>query len=185
MEDSQIIELYYARNEDAIAATDRKYGPYCRTIAGNVLSLREDAEECVSDTWLAAWNRMPPDLPQCLRAFLGRITRNLAISRFRASRAQKRCGGMEVLLSELEDCIPAARTLEEEIDSRRLGEVLSGWLDSLEREERILFVRRYWYGDAVKDLAAELGCTANQLTQRLLRLRKKLRRHLEREGVDL
>ena len=185
MEDSQIIDLYYARNEDAIVQTDAKYGPYCRTIAKNVLSFYEDTEECVNDTWLAAWNRMPPDLPRCLRAFLGRITRNLAISRVRANRAQKRYNGMEVLLSELAECIPAARTLEEEIDSRRLGEVLSQWLDTLDREDRILFVRRYWYGERVMDLAAEQGVWPEKLTQKLLRLRKKLRKALEQEGVDL
>ena len=185
MEDSQIIDLYYARNQDAIVQTDRKYGPYCRTVARNVLSVREDAEECVNDTWLAAWNRMPPDLPRCLRAFLGRITRNLAISRFRASRAQTRYSGMEVLLSELSECIPAARTLEEEIDSRRLGALLSQWLDTLDREDRILFVRRYWYGERVADLAAEQGLRPEKLSQKLLRLRRKLRKALEQEGVDL
>ena len=179
MEDSQIIDLYYARNEDAIVQTEVKYGPYCRAIAKNVLSYYEDTEECVNDTWLAAWNRMPPALPRCLRAFLGRMTRNLAISRFRASRAQKRYNGMEVLLSELAECIPAARTLEEEIDSRRLGELLSQWLD------RILFVRRYWYGERVMDLAAEQGVWPEKLTQKLLRLRKKLKQVLEQEGVDL
>ena len=184
MEDHQIIGLYHRRDETAISATDEKYGPYCRTIALNLLDSREDAEECVSDTWLAAWNRMPPDRPQSLRAFLGRVTRNLSISRWRAARAQKR-GGAEILLSELEDCIPAARTLEEEIDSRQLGRVISAWLDGLAQEDRWLFLRRYWYGDSVNAPAGDLGTTANHLSQRLLRLRKKLRRTLEQEGVDL
>ena len=98
MDDETIIKLYFQRSERAISETDAKYGPYCRSIALNILSVREDAEECLNDTWHAAWNRMPPDLPQCLRAFLGRITRNLSISRFRADHAQKRFSGMEVLL---------------------------------------------------------------------------------------
>ena len=185
MEDSQIIDLYYARNEEAIPATDRKYGPYCRTIARNVLSRWEDTEECVNDTWLTAWNRMPPDLPQCLRAFLGRITRNLAISRFRANRAQKRGSGMEVLLSELEDCIPASQTVELEIEEKELTEHIDRWLRSLDREDRILFVRRYWNGDSVQDLARELGIRPNAMTKRLLRLREGLRQHLEKMGVAL
>ena len=185
MDDLAIVELYHRREEQAIAESDKKYGALCRSIALRLLDFREDAEECVNDTWHAAWNRMPPERPCSLGAFLGRITRNLSVSRWRRDRAQKRHDGMEVLLSELEDCIPAPGTVEEELDRRWLAQAISRWLDGLEDGDRRLFIRRYWYGDTVKELAAERGERANALSQRLLRLRKALRAFLESEGVEL
>ena len=185
MDDLAIVELYHRREEQAIAESDKKYGSLCRSIALRLLGLREDAEECVNDTWHAAWNRMPPDRPQALGAFLGRITRNLSVSRWRRDRAQKRYDGMEVLLSELEDCIPAPGTVEEALDRRRLAQAISAWLDNQTSEDRRLFIRRYWYGDPVKELAAERGERANALSQRLLRLRRALRAFLESEGVEV
>lgn len=128
---------------------------------------------------------MPPDRPQALGAFLGRITRNLSISRWRRDHAQKRYDGMEVLLSELEDCVPIPGTVEEELERQQLAQSISAWLDSLEGEDRRLFIRRYWYSDPVKKLAAERGEGANALSQRLLRLRKGLRAFLESRGVEL
>ena len=185
MKDHQIIDLYWQRDPAAIAETDRSYGRYCLQIAKNILTLTWDAEECVNDTWLAAWNQMPPSRPQCLRAFLGRIVRNVSISRWRANRAQKRYNGMELLLSELEDCLPAAQTVEEVIDHQLLTETIARWLNGLDEAHRMLFVRRYWYGVTVPELAQDWGCNPKQMTQRLLRLRRKLRAHLEAEGVDL
>lgn len=185
MEDGEIIGLYHQRNEKAIQESDRKYGGMCRRIAKNILYIREDAEECVNDTWYAAWNSMPPGRPQSLGAFLGRITRNLSISRWRSGHAKKRGGGMEILLSELDDCVPAADLVEQRISQKELARVLDAWLDSLPKEESVLFVRRYWYGDAVKILAAKKRCTPNQMAQQMLRLRKKLKRFLEQEGVQL
>lgn len=185
MEDQQIIDLYNARCEQAISETDRKYGSFCRQLALSILTIREDAEECVSDTYFTVWNKIPPELPRSLRAFLGRITRNLCISRYRANHAQKRYSGMDLLLSELNDCVPAPKTTEELADSRRLGELISQWLDTLSAEDRVLFVRRYWYGDALRDLALEAGCGTNQLAHRMLRLRSRLRAALEAEGVGI
>ena len=185
MDDLAIVELYHRREEQAIAESDKKYGSLCRSIALRLLGFREDAEECVNDTWHTAWNRMPPDRPQALGAFLGRITRNLSVSRWRRNRAQKRYDGMEVLLSELEDCVPAPGTVEADLERRQLAQFISAWLDSLEDEDRRLFIRRYWYGDMVKELAAERGEGANGLSQRLTRLRKNLRTFLESEGVKL
>ena len=185
MDDLAIVELYHRREEQALAESDKKYGAQCRSIALRLLGFREDAEECVNDTWHAAWNTMPPDRPQALGAFLGRITRNLSISRWRRDRAQKRYDGMEVLLSELEDCVPAPGTVEEALDRRQLARSISAWLDSLEDEDRRLFIRRYWYGEAVKELAAQRGERVNTLSQRLLRLRHALRTFLESEGVEL
>lgn len=185
MEDTGIIELYHARNERAIAESERKYGAFCRAVAMNLLRVREDAEECVNDTWHAAWNRMPPDRPQSLKAFLGRITRNLSVSRFRAARAQKRYDGMEILLSELDDCVPDSRGVEETAEGYDLSGLISCWLDRLSTDDRTLFLRRYWYGDAVKDLAHLWNCTPNKMAQRMFALRRDLKDYLEKEGVIL
>lgn len=182
MDDLAIVDLYHRRNEQAIVESDKKYGALCRSIALRLLGLREDMEECVNDTWLAAWNRMPPDRPEALGAFLGRLTRNLSISRWRRDHAQKRYRGIEILLSELEDCVPTPSTVEAVWEREQLARSISAWLDGLEQTNRQLFIRRYWYGDGVKTLAAERGEGANALSQRLRRLRKELRTFLESEG---
>lgn len=184
MEDKEIIGLYHARDEQAIAESDKKYGPYCRAIALNLLSVKEDAEECVSDTWHAAWNRMPPEWPACLKAFLGRITRNLSISRFRAGQAQKR-RGVEVLLSELEECVPSNQSTEETVLVHELTAILDRWLEGLSADDATLFLRRYWYGEKVGAIALAWGVPANRLSQRLHVMRKSLRTYLEAEGVTV
>ena len=183
MEDGRIIQLYYERKEQAIAESDRKYGKLCRRIAGNILGVREDAEECVNDTWYTAWTCVPPQRPRSLGAFLGRITRNLAISRWRNHHAAKRYNGMEVLLSELDECIPDASDVEQAVDRKELAGYLNRWLDSLPQKDAVLFVRRYWYGDAVNTLAAACHCTPNQMSGRMMRLRKKLKAYREQEGI--
>ena len=185
VEDERIIALYHSRNEAAVTETERKYGGFCQTIALNILSSREDAEECVNDTWYVAWTRMPPEKPRSLKAFLGRITRNLSISRFRANRAQKRCNGLELMLSELEECVPSAVDVERIIEQQELSGHISDWLETLPEDDRSLFVRRYWYGDAVKALAAEQKCTENQLVQKMRWMRGRLKNHLESKGVEL
>ncbi len=185
MDDTQIIDLYFARDEQAIAETEQKYGRFCWRIAMNVLDVWEDAEECVSDTYLSAWKQIPPAIPQSLKAFLGRIVRNLSISRFRAMRAKKRYNGMEVLLSELGDCVPSDRNVEQAVEAKELSGYISDWLDSLSAEDCALFVRRYWFGDPVQELAKRCGITAAQMAQRMLRLRKGLRTALEEKGVVL
>lgn len=184
MNDREILALYQRRQEAAIAATAEKYGGLCRRISENLLG-PEDAEECVNDVLHAAWTRIPPEAPNSLGAWLGRVTRNLSISRFRKNRAQKRHTGMDVLLSELNDCLPDPVDVAEAVEAAELSEILSSWLDCLPREDRSAFIRRYWYGDAVQKLAEEIGCTPAQMSQRLLRLRKKLKKHLEAKGVCL
>ncbi len=185
MEDEAIVRLYWDRDEAAIAETDRKYGPFCHRMALNILSVREDAEECVSDTWQRAWETMPPQLPRSLMAYLGRIVRNLSLSRYRAQHALKRFAGQEALLSELGDCLPGPETVEGAVEGRRLTQAVTKWLDALPREERILFLRRYWYGDPLQELAGHTGTTPAKLAQRMLRLRRSLKAHLEREEVEL
>ncbi len=184
MEDSEIITLYHKRDESAIAETDRKHGGFCRRLAGNILTSREDAEECVNDTWLAAWNSMPPEWPDSLKAFLGRIVRNLAISRYRRNRAAKRYSGIEIMLSELGECVPES-CAELEVGRGELAEAISGWLSGLEPEDRRLFVRRYWYGESAAELAKERGETANKMVKRMQRLRNSLRKRLEEEGEEI
>ena len=185
MEDEKILDLYIQRNERAITETAAKYGAYCGAVADKILGCPEDTEEILNDTWLAAWKDIPPRQPGCLRAYLGRITRNLALSRFRFYRTKKRYAGLETLLSELEDCIPAPGTPETELERRELSRLISSWLGGLEPEQRQLFVRRYWHGVPVRRLAREAGIGQNAMAQRLARLRQSLKARLEQEGAEL
>ena len=185
LSDADIVALFFARSPDALTAVQTKFAPYLHTVAFNILASREDAEECVNDTWQAAWERIPPQQPRVLSAFLGRITRNLAISRFRRNTAKRRDAGLGVLLSELEDCVPAGETTEEAFDRKLLGEHISRWLESLPADDRALFLRRYWYGEQLQDLAEETGISYSKLTQRMYRLRLSLKAALEAEGVIL
>lgn len=185
MEDVQIIGLYWLRDENAIRETDRKYGAFCHRIAMNILQCFQDSEECVSDAYGRCWDTIPPQRPQSLRAYLGAIIRNLSISRYRSFHAQKRFSGAETLLSELADCIPAPDSVQRTVESRELSELISRWLEGLPAGDRALFIRRYWNGDPVKDLAEELGVRPNAMTKRLLRLREALRICLEEEGVSV
>ena len=184
MEDSDIIVLYERRDEEAIRQTELQHGTFCRRLAGNFLRDLRDVEECLSDTWLAAWNQIPPEKPLCLRAFLGRITRNLAVSRYRRNQAVKRGSGLETVLDELEEALPGA-DLQQQLEQKELSRVISQWLDDLPREDRILFVRRYWMGESVKDLAAFAGETPNRMARKMQRLRQSLRRRLEQEGESV
>ena len=183
MEDMQIIELYWRRDEQAITETDRKYGPFCHRIAMNILSCFQDSEECVSDAYGKTWDTIPPTRPDSLRAYLGRIVRNLSLSRYRSRHAQKRFSGMEVLLSELEDCVPVPDRTHQQVEAEELGRVISRWLRGLPEDDRSIFLRRYWNGEAVKELARDAGLRPNAMTKRLLRLREDLRRYLEGEGI--
>ena len=185
MEDNQIIELYFSRDEAALVETAKKYGTFCLRIAMNVLNVQEDAEECVNDTYHKAWKEIPPTRPDSFKAFLGRIVRNCSISKYRALHAKKRGSGMELMLSELSDCVPAAGTVEQEIEARELAAYIDEWLSGLAVEERVLFVRRYWYGDEVRQLAKQSGVSGVQMTQKMLRLRKRLKAFLEKKGVVL
>ena len=185
MEDTAIIGLYWARDEEAVAASDEKYGGLCRRLSQNILDSREDAEECVNDTWRRAGDTMPPQRPGSLRAYLVKITRNLSIDRWRAKRAEKRRGGLDVLLRELEDCLPASPDAGELTEARETARVINRWLSELSPADRAAFLRRYWYGQRVDEIAAQAGCSPNTMTKRLGRLREDLRRHLEQEGIIL
>ena len=183
MEDAAIIGLYWARNEEAIAASDEKYGKLCHSLSRNILDSLEDAEECVNDTWRKAWDTMPPQRPNSLRAYLAKITRNLSIDRWRARRADKRGSQLETLLDELDDCLPTAPSAEELTEAKETARAIDRWLDGLSPADRKAFLRRYWYGQRVDQVAAQAGCSPNGMAKRLSRLRDGLRNALEQEGI--
>ena len=185
MEDGAIIELYWQRNEQAIEETRAKYGAYCYQIAFNLLRSPEDAEETVSDTYHAAWNAMPPEKPCSLRAWLGKVVRNLSMGRWNKEHRMKRDAGMTELLGELTDCLPAPDTAEKALEAKELRDAIDRWLASLGRTDRVLFLRRYWYGLSLQELAKERALSPAKLAQKMLRLRKSLRNALEKEGIGL
>ena len=180
MEDNKIIELYFARSEEAIKQTELKYGNYCFLIAHNILSSREDAEECVNDTYLNAWNSIPPAKPKKLQAFLAAIPRRLSLDRYREQRAAKRNRDLEVSFEELSDMIQAPDDRADE-----LPDLLNGFLRTLDHPERRLFLRRYWFSVSVEALAKEEGTTKNAITVRLYKTRNKLKAYLQERGYTV
>ncbi len=185
MEDHEIIALYWSRDEAAIRETDCKYGKFCHSLAMNILSVSEDAEECVSDAYHRAWNAIPSERPAAFRVWLGRIVRNLSINRWHHNRAQKRYMEIEALLSELADCIPDTKTTEEILEAQALSQHISDWLDTISVSDRLLFVQRYWNGEALQKLAASCGIASNKLAGRMFRMRKSLGAYLAEKGVAI
>lgn len=184
MDDSRIIALYFQRSEDAVAQTDAKYGSYCFSIAHSILLNQEDAKEAVNDTWLGAWNAIPPHRPNSLAAFLGKITRRISINRFLAARTAKRGGGEpELALAELSECIPSPMDVEREVEAKALTEILNRFLRELPDTERRVFVRRYWYISSVEEIAKQFGFSQSKVKSMLFRTRNKLRTILEKEGI--
>ncbi len=186
MDDKRIIELYTDRSEAAIAATSEKYGRYCHSIARGILGSDKDAEECVNDAYLRAWSSIPPMLPDCLRSFLGKITRNLALNRLEAHSAEKRgAGQVPLVLDELAECVPSGENADRTLDDMVIRDAINGFLAELSPETRKLFVRRYWYMSSVSELAAEYGLSESKVTVTLFRTRAKLKKALEKEGISL
>lgn len=186
MEDSQIIELYFQRSEEAISATDRKYGCYCFSIAQGILSDREDAREAVNDTYLGAWNAIPPHRPQRFAAFLGKITRRISINRWQAGRTVKRGGGeIPLALEELAGCIPSHRNVEQEMEGKALTQLLNAFIRALPETERKVFLCRYWYLEPVKSIAKRFDFSESKVKSMLFRTRNKLRTELEKEGIPV
>ena len=182
MEDAAIVQLYWDRDEQAIPVTAKKYGAYCHTVAANILQSPEDAEECVNDTWLGAWNAIPDARPTRLGAFLCKITRNLSLDRLRYRTRLKR-GGAVTVLEELRECIPSRTDVAETLERRELLEAVNAFLAELPAQERTAFVGRYWLMLPMQDMARHLNCREGTLKSSLHRTRKKLRRHLEQEGL--
>lgn len=184
MDDNSIIALYFQRSESAIGETAKKYNGYCYRIAYNILANNEDSEESVSDTWLTAWNVIPPHRPSYLAAFLGKITRHISIDRWRSRTAQKRGGGeVAVALDELRDCVSGGPNPEGEYERKELADCVNRFLDTLPETERSVFLCRYWYLDTVPAIALSFGFSRSKVTSMLHRTRKKLKLHLEQEGM--
>lgn len=184
MNERLIIQLYWNRSERAIAETAKHYGNYCFRIAHNILDNNEDSEECVNDTYLKTWNSIPPKCPNSLIAFLGKITRNLALDRFDKRTAKKRGGGQVCLtLEELHECIPDMKTIEDKIEDMILAEALDKFLADLPVESRKLFLQRYWELMPIKDIAKDNGFSESKVRMDLMRTRKELRYFLAKEGI--
>ena len=186
MEDKQIIDLYWKRSETAIIETARKYGKYCRYIAFNILRNNEDIEECVNDTYLRAWNNIPPHYPSVLKTFLGKITRNLSLDKYEQLHAKKRNNGqMPLIFDEIQECLPSLNDTENIIEEIALTDILNHFLSSLSLEQRKIFMRRYWYLSPIKEIANEYGISESKVKMSLFRSRNKLKNLLEKEGISI
>lgn len=186
MEDSNIIELYWERNDDAISESAKRYGRYCKKIANNILHSREDADECVNDTWLGAWNAIPPHRPNNLSTFLGKITRNLSYNKYKSMYADKRGGGeLPVVLDELYECIPSPSSVENEVEAAELEKTINQFLHSLAQLTCNIFLRRYWFAESIPEIAGRYAMTQSNVRMVLSRTRSKLKCYLEKEGIGI
>lgn len=182
MEDEAIIELFFARSERAIKELDLKYGKVCRKISSNILQSPQDAEECINDAYLGVWNTIPPERPNPLLAFLCKIVRNLSIMRYHRNTAMKRNSYYDVAIEELESCLASPVTVEKEVEISELTHIIDSFLETLSQENRVIFMRRYWFSDTYTDIAERVGLTEKNVSVRLTRIRKQMRDYLaERE----
>lgn len=184
MEDGEIVGLYWERREAAIRETSVKYGRYCAAIAMNILGKMEDAEEICNDTWLAAWNSIPPNRPEVLKTFLGKIARRLSLKRLRDTGRAKRGGGTVALaLEELGECVASGERAEDGFDRNMLIGALNDFVASLRQNERRVFICRYWYLDSIEKISGDFGYSRSKVKSMLYRTRSKLTEHLKREGL--
>ncbi len=186
MDDRDIIELYRSRDERAITLTAQKYGSYCIAIASNILSDRQDVEECISDAYLQLWDSVPPNIPDDMAAYLGKIVRNLAFNRYKHNTAHKRGGGeMPAVLDELSFLVSGKEDVEQAVSRRELADAIDGFLDTLSPAKRAVMVSRYWYSDSVNDIAKRYKMRPGAVSMTLNRLRRKLRDYLTERGFEL
>ena len=183
MEDGRIIDLFFERSEQAVRELEAKYGRGVKALALNILGDVRDAEECAADTYLAVWNSVPPIRPEHLKAYTLAIARNLSLDRYQGIRARKRNSSYDLALSELEDCLASEGDAETELEARELARAVNRFLAGLSKEDRQLFVCRYYLAQPVKDIAVKLNVRSNRVSLRLFRLREKLKKYLEREGL--
>ena len=186
MEDGKILDLYFDRDERALEETEKKYGAYCFTVANGILQCVRDAEETVSDTWLQAWNAIPPQRPAFLKLFLGKIARNLAFTRWRKANAEKRGGGaVAVALDELAECIPGGERVDDALNGKELAKTIRAFLDTVPKREQDIFLRRYFYAEETAAIAVRYGMKNANVLRILSRTRMKLKDYLVKEGYDL
>ena len=185
MEDKQIVDLYFERSESAISETDKKYGRYCHYIAYRILENDEDVKEIVNDTYLKAWNTIPPNRPDPLKPYVGMLSRQLSLDRYEEYRAQKRGGQVMLVLDELAECIPDGNSGEDIGESIALQDALNKFVWSLSDKAQNVFVRRYWYSSSISEIAEEYGMKESNVTVLLLRTRRKLKAYLQKEGFNV
>ena len=183
MEDELIIDLFFARSEQAISELDQKYGKLCHKLSYSILNNLQDAEECVNDAYLGTWNAIPPERPNPLLAFLCKIVRNISIMRYHANTAAKRNGSYDVALDELENCLASQRTIDTEMDEKELIRTIEDFLEKLSAVNRVTFMRRYWFLDSYEEIAKLTGISEKNVSVRLTRIRKQLRNYLEERGI--
>lgn len=183
MDDIVIIDLFFERSEQAIRELDTKYGKICHKISYNILNNRQDAEECVNDAYLGAWNAIPPQRPDPLLTFLCKIVRNLSIMRHHTNTAMKRNSTYDVALDELENCLYSGNSVEDEVECKQLVPIIEDFLDKLSQDNRVIFMRRYWFSDSYADIAKRVGISEKAVSMRLTRIRSQLRSHLTEKGV--
>ena len=183
LEDEKIIELYWARHESAIDETDKKYRTFCMYISRNILNNISDAEECINDTWLAAWNTIPPERPVHLSAFLGKIVKNLSLKKFRYNNSEKRRKEVTVSIEEISESAVSISDTESRTDSGELAHIISEFLRGQSQEKRVMFLRRYWFFDSYSQISELMGVSEESVRVSLMRLRKKLKKYLEERGI--
>ena len=183
LEDRQIIALFFERSEQAIAELDTKYGAAVKKTAANILKSRQDVEECANDTYLGVWNAIPPQNPNPLMSFVCKIARNLALMKYHSNTARKRNAQYELVLDELEECIPSSVNVESELEAKEIADAINRFLATISYDDRFCFMRRYWFADSVSDIAAKTHGDSRRISVRLFRTREKLYRHLKEEGL--
>lgn len=185
MEDEKIIELFFGRSEQAIRELDSKYGKVCRRLSYNIVNNRQDAEECVNDAYLGAWNAIPPEKPDPLLTYVCKIVRNISLKMYYRKEAAKRSSTHAVAMEEIDACIADRNTVETEFEARELARIIEGFLDTLTAENRVIFMRRYWFSDSCREIAEFVGLTEKNISVRLTRIRRKMKEYLSEREVFL
>ena len=182
MDDEQIIEMFFSRDEQGICELDKKYGKMFRKLSGNILKSPEDTEECINDSYLGAWNRIPPERPSPLMTYICKIVRNISLKKYYSNTAKKRDSSYSIALEEIEPYIADVNSVEKQIEAAELSKIIEEFLDTLTEQNRVIFMRRYWFGDSCKDIGMYVGITEKNVTVRLTRIREKMKKYLiERE----
>ncbi len=183
IDDEKIIEMFFERSEQGIRELDNKYGAVCHSLSYNIVNSRQDAEECVNDAYLGVWNTIPPTRPNPLLSYIAKIVRNISLKNYWRKEADKRSGQYTIALQEIEGCIADSKTVEDEIEARELARIIENFLDTLTVENRVIFMRRYWFAESYKDIAEFVGLTEKNISVRLTRIREKMKKYLIERGV--